>query len=124
MCAVRKSSKGLTTDALGYIRKIEDSSELRPYEIVLKGTILLRQRNMSSAKEALLQAVDMIGKPSSDNSRYTLLYSTALLHGMHGNLLDEKRDLDEARDIPCSSLLKRWLPLYDIANWGGAKPEQ
>jgi hypothetical protein len=73
---------------------------------------------MLEAKDAFLRAVDMIGEPDSDYGNYTMLFSAALVHGMHGDLDKEKEALRRARSVPCSEKLKRWLPLYDVDDFG------
>lgn len=119
--AVRRSEGGDLASALDHIQAIERSTNLRPAELALKATIFLRQRRMSEAKETFLRVVDLIGEPTSNDDAYTLLFALAFLHGMHGELEKENAALTEARAIPCSKSLRRWLPLYDVDEFGRAK---
>jgi hypothetical protein len=124
MRAIELSRKGDTVGALRHINAIEESFMLRPYELAFRGTLLLRQRKMTEAKECFVQTIEMTGAPASNNANYTLLFSTALLHGMHGMLTEEKDALEKARNIRCSALLRRWLPLYDLGGLGRVAPDR
>jgi hypothetical protein len=113
MRALKWSREGNVERALADLTYIETFTALQPYEVAFKATLLLRQRRMAEAKAALILAVEMVESKDSGNARYVYLFATALLHGMHGDLKDERKFLDLARKVSCSGTLKRWLPLYD-----------